>query len=246
METYFYEAFTGLQRLGPGSEPSTVQATSYLSESSISNILDIGCGVGTHTFLLAKYFPEANIIAIDNNPEFINALNNTANLYGLSERVKGICMSMFEMTFQDESFDLIWSEGAIYITGFTKGLSDWKRYLKHGGHLVCSEISWLVNNPSPENQAFWQAEYAEMATIETKLVQASEIGYRYISHFVCPEEDWTENYYNPIEKNIEQMKRKYVSDKAAQQVIDMLEQEIDLYRRFGHEYSYVFYILQKV
>lgn len=33
-------------------------------------------------------------------------------------------MSMFEMDFEPESFDLIWSEGSIYIAGFQTGLKD--------------------------------------------------------------------------------------------------------------------------
>ena len=41
-------------------------------------------------------------------------------------------MSMFEMSFDDETFDLIWAEGSIYIAGFVRGIRDWKRLLKKG------------------------------------------------------------------------------------------------------------------
>lgn len=47
------------------------------------------------------------------------------------------------MDFVPESFDLIWAEGYIYIIGFKKGLQDWKKFLKPGGYLICSEISWF-------------------------------------------------------------------------------------------------------
>lgn len=49
-EKYFYEAFEGMKRLGPGSAASTrrCDGTSFLPKSGIK-ILDVGCGAGTHT-----------------------------------------------------------------------------------------------------------------------------------------------------------------------------------------------------
>lgn len=35
--------------------------------------------------------------------------------------------SMFEMPFTDESFDIIWAEGSIYLIGFERGLDEWRR-----------------------------------------------------------------------------------------------------------------------
>ena len=33
---------------------------------------------------------------------------------------------MFNLNYEDNSFDLIWVEGAIFVIGFEKGLRDWK------------------------------------------------------------------------------------------------------------------------
>ncbi|MEG0794138.1 MAG: class I SAM-dependent methyltransferase [Lachnospiraceae bacterium] len=245
MEKYFFEAFRNMPRLGPGSEKSTLKALEAVPKDRELRILDVGCGVGTHTFQIAQQLPKAKITAIDIVPDYVDTLNSLAKTLNLTDRVKGICMSMFEMTFESESFDVIWAEGAIYIAGFTEGLSDWKRFLKPNGLLICSEISWLVSNPSQEVRSFWEAGYSEMATLETKLTQAEAFGYKNLSHFISPKEDWTDNYYIPLSENLNQMKKKYCNHDIAKQVIGMLEEEIALYSKYGNEYSYVFYILQK-
>jgi SAM-dependent methyltransferase len=53
--------------------------------------------------------------------------------------------SMDALDFDDETFDIIWSEGAIYIMGFETGVKQWRNFLKPGGYLAVSEITWLTN-----------------------------------------------------------------------------------------------------
>lgn len=68
MKKYLFEAFDGLKRLAPGSTESTQQAINLLPADFLpKKILDIGCGVGESTLLLAKHFSNAKIMAIDNN-----------------------------------------------------------------------------------------------------------------------------------------------------------------------------------
>ncbi len=246
METYFYEAFENMERLGPGCKQSTLKAISFINKNKSIRILDIGCGVGTHTFLLAKQLPNATIIAIDNNQDYINQLNSKAKSLNLEDRVTGICMSMFEMTFADNSFDYIFAEGAIYIAGFTKGLSDWKRLLRKNGIIICSEISWIVKNPSEEIKAFWENGYSQMDSFENKASVTEEVGYKLVDSFPLPKEAWIENYYVPLQKNIDKMHHKYIDNKEALEVVNMIQQEIDLYYKYSDEYNYIFYILEKM
>ncbi|MCR3955678.1 MAG: class I SAM-dependent methyltransferase [Gudongella sp.] len=244
MENYFFEAFEGLDRLAPGSQASTLKAISmYEGPREALSILDIGCGNGIHTMLLAREFPKAKIIAIDNHQKFIENLNKAMTSHGLSERVTGRCISMFDMDFDEKSFDLIWSEGAIYIAGFERGLNEWKKLLKDDGYLICSEVSWLVNSPSEEISAFWGEEYPQIDTIENKIKQIEAAGYNYEGHFITPRSDWTDNYYNPLQDNLDKMIEKYSDNDMAKQVIAMLQREIDLYHKYGNEYSYVFYVM---
>jgi ubiquinone/menaquinone biosynthesis C-methylase UbiE len=56
-------------------------------------------------------------------------LEGRAERMGLSDKVTTLCCSMDNLPFEDEEYDVIWSEGAIYNIGFEKGVKDWKRFL---------------------------------------------------------------------------------------------------------------------
>lgn len=245
MEKYFFEAFEGLERLAPGSKDSTIKAASLVDDKNKKmKILDVGCGNGIHTLLLAKLFPNAEIIAIDNYAPYIEELNKNAEIQELSNRLVGKCMSMFEMDFASHTFDIIWAEGSIYIAGFKEGLKDWKKYLKKDGYLICSEISWLTDNPAQESYSFWKEAYPEIDTIDNKIKQINDFGYNLINHYILPKSDWLDNYYNPLQANLDLMKDKYVKNKEVIKVIEMIQFEIDMYRKYSDDYSYVFYVMQ--
>ncbi|MET1013823.1 MAG: class I SAM-dependent methyltransferase [Paenisporosarcina sp.] len=246
-ETYFYEAFEGLSRLAPGSEHSTKMAISLMNipRNKKMNILDIGCGAGTQTLIIADMFPNAHIKALDTSEQFLDVLRTHLRARGLTERVDVLNLSMFDMDFPHETFDIIWAEGSIYIAGFQRGLKEWNQFLKKDGYLVCSEISWLHDNPSNESKEYWVQGYSEMNTIPTKLKQIEENHYSYLSSYVLPKVDWTEAYYVPLEKNLLRMKAKYEGNDTAFEVIDMLQEEINLYHKHFRDYSYVFYVMTK-
>ncbi len=245
LEKKFFEAFEGMSRMAPGSETSTQQAADLMNRRNEPlKILDIGCGNGVHSLLLAKLFPHAVITAIDNHGPFIETLNQSAASQGLSHRVKGQVADMFKMPFAAESFDLIWSEGAIYIIGFQRGLKEWKQLLKPDGILICSEAVWLKESPSPEIFDFWNAEYPEIDTVPAKLQQVTDAGYSNLGCFIMPSSDW-ELYYRPLEENLNRMKEKEGHLETVQEVTQALQHEIDLHRLYGNEYSYAFFIMKK-
>lgn len=245
MEKKFFEAFEGMSRMAPGSEASTQKAADLLMRrDEPMKILDIGCGNGIHSLLLARLFPQADITAIDNHGPFIDTLNQSAAAQGISHRVKGQVADMFTMPFEPASFDLIWSEGAIYIIGFQRGLEEWKPLLKPEGTLICSEIVWLTETPSQEIADFWKEECPGIDTVAARLQQVNEAGYTSLGHFVVPPSDW-KSYYAPLQQNLDQMKEKEGHLPVVQEVTQALQQEIDLYYQYGSEYSYAFFVMKK-
>ena len=67
----------------------------------------------------------------------------------MGNRIDAQAGDMTQLTFADETFDAIWSEGAIYNIGFGKGLSEWRRFLKPGGIIAVTDASWLtLDRPS--------------------------------------------------------------------------------------------------
>lgn len=64
---YFYIAYNDLDRLSPGSDETTLNALDKIALNSDDelNILDIACGVGSSTILLANYFENSIVEGFD-------------------------------------------------------------------------------------------------------------------------------------------------------------------------------------
>jgi SAM-dependent methyltransferase len=151
---------------------------------------------------------------------------------------------MTALDFEPGSFDGIWSEGAIYIIGFEKGLREWQPLLKKGGYLAATELSWLKPAPPVEAKTFWNENYPRIQTREENLALLQKAGYHEISHFTLPESAWWQDYYTPLETRIAILAEKYRNNNEALAFLDNSQREIDLYRKYSEWYGYVFYVMQ--
>jgi len=68
------------------------------------------------------------------------------------------------MDFSPASFDVIWSEGAIYNLGVENGLRKIKRFVRPSGHVAVSECVRLQPAPPAPVVEFWK-QYLEIDTI---------------------------------------------------------------------------------
>jgi ubiquinone/menaquinone biosynthesis C-methylase UbiE len=240
----FFEVYQNLPRQGPGNKETTRKMFSLLTDLSPNpSILDIGCGTGMQSLELAK-LTDGNIIAVDNHQPYLEQLKSQVLVEGLTHKVVTVHASMLSLEFEAKSFDIIWSEGAIYIIGFEKGIQTWQSLLKAQGYLVVSELSWLKSNPPTEVLQYWQANYPDMQTIESNLRSVEDSGYRKVGHFVLPELGWWEDYYTPLEERIRFLQQKYKDNKAINEALDNSLLEIEVYRKYSDWYGYVFYLMQ--
>jgi tRNA1(Val) A37 N6-methylase TrmN6 len=90
----FMKVFQELERWGPGSESESEKALSLVPISP-NNILEIGCGKGLATRVLAER-SEAKIVAIDNEQPALDSLTTRFKEIGLSDRLETVCASMTE------------------------------------------------------------------------------------------------------------------------------------------------------
>jgi cyclopropane fatty-acyl-phospholipid synthase-like methyltransferase len=234
-------------RQGPGGDPETLLAItlSGLSSKSTLSVADIGCGTGASSLVLAKEL-SAKITAIDLFPEFLAELEQRAEAAGLSDRLKTRAASMDDRLFQDASLDAIWSEGAIYNVGFENGIRAWRRYLKPGGVLAVSEITWLTKDRPKELTDHWIAEYPEVDTASAKLRLLEAYGYAPIGYFPLPKRCWLENYYRPLQDEFEAFLARHDGSDAARLIVEAERNEIALYERHSEFVSYGFYIARRV
>ena len=239
----FFEIHSGNPREGPGNFTATRRAYSLLQNLPEKPlILDIGCGPGMQTLDLARISP-GTIYAIDNHDPYVERLAARVVAEGLQDRVFPQNADMDLRQFDHHRFDIIWAEGSIYIIGFEKGLTRWRRSLKPGGYLAVTEISWLKPHPPPQLREFWREAYPAMGDQATNLAKIDRCGYRPVDSFVLPADAWWEHYYTPIEKKLAALRVKYQHDAPALAVIAAEQQEIDLFRKYYEYYGYVFYIM---
>jgi ubiquinone/menaquinone biosynthesis C-methylase UbiE len=242
----FFEIHKDLPREGPGDNEYTKLALNLLNDlPKEPSVLDIGCGPGMQTVEIAKNI-DGKIIAIDTHKPFLDQLRESANERNVSNRIEATEMSMFEMSFEDESFDIVWCEGAIFIIGFEKGLYEWKKYIKTNGYLVVTEVSWLRQDIPDDLKKFWESEYPDIRTIGQNIIRIEKEGYLPVGHLIIPETGWWEPYYKPLEERIKLMREKYKDDKEANEMMDDTINEIEMYRKYSEYYGNVFYIMKKI
>lgn len=234
-------------RQGPGGDAETETALSLamIDRAAPLKIADIGSGTGASTLLLARLL-EAQITAVDFLQAFLNVLKARAENMGLSEKVTTLCCSMDNLPFRDEAYDVIWSEGAIYNIGFEKGVKDWNRYLKAGGRLVVSEITWITASRPSELQKYWKSEYPEIDVASSKIGVLEKNGYSPIGYFVLPEHCWLANYYRPMQSGFTDFLNRNGNSADARAIVEAENQEIKLYEKYKSYYSYGVYIARKL
>lgn len=121
--------------------PNAMRIAEELSESvpmtGQKRILDLGCGKGLSSYLLAKKYPQALIVAVDlgvppeDNAAFFQEM-------GIAHRVIPMSLDAAKpLPFAKEYFDLVFSVGSYHYYGRTEEmLPQFLSYLKQGGYIA--------------------------------------------------------------------------------------------------------------
>jgi ubiquinone/menaquinone biosynthesis C-methylase UbiE len=201
----------------------TRRAFWMLPEIDKPRILDVGCGSGIPTLELAR-LGKGEVTGIDIDQPALDKFSRQIKEAGLTNRIKVINCSMFDMDFADESFDIIWSEGSIYAIGFEKGLREWKRLLTPGGFIVVHD---------------------EQENISEKLGLVSDCGYELIGHFLLSQDTWRREYFAPLEKLVNEFQIKLASDQKTGQGLHQAREELEMFRKNPERNSSVYFIMKR-
>jgi ubiquinone/menaquinone biosynthesis C-methylase UbiE len=144
------------------------------AKSRPRRILDIGCGTGGPSIELAR-LSGGTVVGIDVDERALEVMREHVAEAGLEDRVTARCASLHDPTFPDASFDLLWEEGVLHLLDTDDSLTQARRLLEPGGHLVMHETSrWFdsvrerlpdlgfalrTTHPLPEH--YWLTAYAE-------------------------------------------------------------------------------------
>ncbi|MFA5367087.1 MAG: class I SAM-dependent methyltransferase [Dehalococcoidia bacterium] len=194
-----------------------------LPEVRSPRILDIGCGSGVPTIELAR-LSGGEITAIDIDQTALDILIDKIKKEGLADRIKVENLSMLDMDFPDASFDIIWSEGSIYVLGFERGLKEWRRFLRTGGFIVVHD---------------------EKGDVEEKQKQISRCGYELINHFILSEDIWWNEYFLPLDKKLHELRAKGICDANTVKEMENDQREIDGCKQNPERNRSVYFIMRK-
>ncbi|MGE5309455.1 MAG: class I SAM-dependent methyltransferase [Sphaerimonospora mesophila] len=236
----FFMLYGDLPRQAPGSDTTTHHLLALAGQPT-GKALDIGCGQGRASLLLAQSGIE--VTAVDVNQSFLNALQTNAAKQGLGDKITTRNESMDALSFPDDSFDVIWSEGAAYILGWRNALVSWRRLIKSDGLLVATECCWLTDASSKEPEEFWAENYSSMVTANEAAQIAIDSEYEVIDRYVLPKSSWWDEYYTPLREKCDMLQTS--PDKILRAAIASARREIMVYEKYSDEYGYVGFVLRK-
>lgn len=244
-EEIFFELFEPLPRQGPGNLACAERALELCEGlPAPSSVLDLGCGSGAQTLHLAE-LTSGPIVAVDSHRPNIERLQATLAERGLEERVRPLVGDMTRMDLAASSFDLIWSEGALYNVGIENALRVCRPLLRSGGYLAFTEAVWRKENPPPEVKAAFE-EYPAMGWVPDVLALIERSGFSTVGHFTLPDEAWWDDFYTPMQSRIAELRRAYADDTEALAALDELAQEPAMHQRHAAYYAYEFFVARRI
>jgi serine/threonine-protein kinase HipA len=235
---------SGMPRQGPGSDESTREALRRLGPLPGSpRVLDLGCGPGKQTRVLARELG-VPVAAVDLHAPFLQELEEAAAREGVAHLVQPRHADFGALEDPPGSVDLLWSEGAIYLLGWSEGLRRWRPLLRSGGRMAVTEATWLTEARPAEAEAFWREAYPSMGTVASNCAAAREAGYEVLDTFTLPASAWWDEYYRPLQARVERLRPQARENAPLAAVLGEAEREMALYARWGSSYGYVFYLLR--
>jgi ubiquinone/menaquinone biosynthesis C-methylase UbiE len=201
----------------------TRKAFKMLPEIKDPVILDIGCGTGVVTLELAR-LSGGRVVGVDIDEKALDSLNQKIEQAGLANRIKTVNSSMTDMQFRDNSFDILWCEGTIFVIGFDEGLKAWRRFIRPKGFL---------------------AVHARMVDVEKRVDAIPIHGYSLLNKFTVSKEAWWDDYYGPMENLVEGLRHRYQNYPDALALLGKVQKEVDVFKSNPEYHGSVFYVMQK-
>jgi ubiquinone/menaquinone biosynthesis C-methylase UbiE len=175
---------------------STVELAMLANLKASDVVLDVGCGLGGTARHLATQFG-CHLVGIDLTEEYISVGKKLTKLVSLSDRVELRHGSALEIPYEDERFDIVWTEHVqMNIANKNRFYSEIERVLKPGGFLLFHDV-FRGSGDSP----FYPAPWAEDESISAL---ATEMEVRAIIEKLGMEID---HWIGKIQESIEFFKR---------------------------------------
>ncbi|MFT5427059.1 MAG: ubiquinone/menaquinone biosynthesis C-methylase UbiE [Gammaproteobacteria bacterium] len=119
---------------------STLEVAGMANLKPSDLVLDVGCGLGGTARHLVDHY-QCNVVGVDLTEEYISVGKKLTDLVGLSDQVELHHGSALELPFEDESFDVVWTEHVqMNIADKHQFYSEIARVLKPGGRFLFHDV----------------------------------------------------------------------------------------------------------
>ncbi len=105
-------------------------------------VLDLGCGPGLWTHLLAeKVKPNGRVVGVDFSPDLINYAVENLKKDSLSNIIEFRKENFSDVPFDNDTFDLVFFGNCFaYVTDYLKIMEEMKRVTKKGGRIAAKDF----------------------------------------------------------------------------------------------------------
>jgi len=111
-------------------------------DGPVKRILDLGTGTGTGTIALARRFPDAELIAVDQSAGMLGRLQAKIESLGLADRIRPVEANLDEAWPALEPVDLAWSSMALHhLADPGRGLAEIFAVLRPSALLAVAELT---------------------------------------------------------------------------------------------------------
>jgi DNA-binding transcriptional MerR regulator len=154
-------------------------------------------------------------------------------------------LSIIDMPFEEGSFDLLWSEGSIFIPGLERGLEDLMVLLAPGGSLAFTEMCLFRDDPAAELRDWFDGVYPGVKTVQEVRDLAQGVGFEPVGDFRLPDSAWWDDYYTPMLERMEVLEVRNAGVAEAQEIYARCRLEAEMFRKHSASYGYAFFVLRK-
>jgi SAM-dependent methyltransferase len=141
LDPYKFMATIGKRVIHPGGRASTETLLRWAGITESSNVLDVGCGVGTTAIEIARRHG-ARVTAVDIAPLMLERASANVAASDVADRVTVAPGDILDLDFADGAFDVVVAEAVTMFVDRSRAAGELVRVTAPGGRVLATEFFW--------------------------------------------------------------------------------------------------------
>ncbi len=141
LDPYVFMAVVGKRVIHPGGRKATERLLELAGITAESQVIDVGCGVGTTAVTIARRFG-AHVTAVDINPLMLERARENVRAADVEDRVSAEAGDILDLQFADASFDVVVAEAVTMFVDRARAARELVRVCRPGGRVLATEFMW--------------------------------------------------------------------------------------------------------